>query len=301
MTTLRPYESEEHFQEMHRPTARLIGSSFAPALILAPKDRPAWMNSGYSVSLAMMGEYELPPVDENITKRGKLLEATTVSMLRQDGYPDAEGLFHFFVHPRNDRFIASPDYRLEPDLFGEGKAPANFDAWANGEPPPLYPQLQSQWTMGCGETEAHLVTGLLVDRMSIALHKTLIRRHDGIIRMMEDRAEAFLERVERGVAWDPDESDSSYRALQGMLDIAETEVIEVDDPEALDRLFKWRQASKDKKAAVASYEACRNWFAWHGKSAGVIKICGVDQISRKKVTPKGSENGHFKWNIGVSE
>lgn len=291
MADLRPYTGEL-FAEMHKPTAKLIGASFAPMLVLPPSQRPSWAVSPYAMSMAMMGEYELPPVDEQITKRGKFLEPVTIAKLRDEGH-EAESLFHYVVHPKNDHFIASPDYAIDDIPWGEGKAPTKWEDWS--EDIPLYPQLQSQWTMFCGETDRHMVSGLLVDRAGIEIKTKIVERHDKLIKLMEERADDMLDRVERGQACDPDESDSTYRALQEMIELGETEVIELNTEEAANRLSAWRQANLDKKAAEAAEKAAKNWMAVRAGTAAIVQVFD-DSIRRKRVAPEGKA-AHWRWSV----
>ena len=289
MTALIPYEGDA-FRRMHEPSSRYLGASFVPALVLPATKRPAFMASPYERALAILGKRPMKDPDGMEVIRGKDLEPATICQLQRHGF-EARPLNHYAQHPDCEWFIASPDFELDDGRLGEGKVPCDWEQWLSG--PPLHVQVQNQWQLYCAGRASGMITALFVDQYSIEIKWWMTERNESVIGLLIDKARQFLDLIDRGQAWGPDESKSSYRALQDVIEVNETEQIQLGGLDHVERLLAWRQARKDRLAAEKAEDACKYWFASRAGTAGIIATDN-GPIFRTKVEPKGKAP-YFRW------
>ena len=302
MTELIRYQGGD-FQRLHGPGCMTLGSSTAPALIMPPEHRPAWLPSIFALAAHISGKRELPDADTGITRRGRWLEGSFQKALAEHDLNccPADG---FFDHPSFAdmvlKCIASPDLLhittgdpVECKTVSRRKR----DDWGDG--PPLYPQLQMQWQLACQNKERGTIAALFLTDYDVELQIFPVERHDRIIAAMEAEADKLAEILADDRLPEPDDSPASYAALQDLVTVTKT-TIQVPGSEAMDRAAKWRQAQADKKAADAQIEAQKLWFAANAADAAIIALDDATEISRSQRTRKAhecKESTFWNWKV----
>lgn len=307
--TITPYD-DGAFDLLHRPGCMTLGSSLAPALILPDEAKPAWLPSVYAIAAHISGKRALPDADSNITRRGRWFEGAFQRAL-SDHEIECVPANGFFMHPsflRDDggapllamMCIASPDLlrvATEDPVECKTVSRRKREEWSDG--PPLYPVLQMQWQLACQNKERGTIAALFLSDFEADLQIYPIERHERIIGAMEAEADKLREMLARDQLPKPDDSPSSYAALQGLVTVTKT-TIQVPGSEAMDRAAKWRQARFDRLAAEAEEAAQTHWFAARGQDAEILtmedgKEIKRTQVSRKASTKKIPASSYWKW------
>ena len=307
--TITPYD-DGAFDLLHRPGCMTLGSSLAPALILPDEAKPAWLPSVYAIAAHISGKRALPDADSNITRRGRWFEGAFQRAL-SDHEIECVPANGFFMHPsflRDDggapllamMCIASPDLlrvATEDPVECKTVSRRKREEWSDG--PPLYPVLQMQWQLACQNKERGTIAALFLSDFEADLQIYPIERHERIIGAMEAEADKLREMLARDQLPKPDDSPSSYAALQGLVTVTKT-TIQVPGSEAMDRAGKWRQAQADKKAAEATIEAQKHWFAATASDAAVMALDDGSEITRSQRTRKAhecKESTFWNWKL----
>lgn len=298
------------FELLHRPGCMTLGSSLAPALILPPEQRPAWLPSVYAIAAHLSGKRALPDADSEITRRGRWFEGAFQRALA-DHDIECTPANGYFLHPSFMREDGGPPLLAmmciaSPDLLKVGTSDPiecktvsrrKREDWSDG--PPLYPMLQMQWQLACQNKERGTIAALFLSDFEADLQIYPIERHERIIGAMESEADRLADILARGDLPEPDASPASYAALQDLVTVTKT-TIQVPGSEAMERAAKWRQAQADKKAAEATIDAQKQWFAANANDAAIITLDDDTEIKRRQQTRKAcsvKESTFFVWDV----
>ena len=155
--------------------------------------------------------------------------------------------------------------------------------------------------MACGGHRLTLIVPLVLGYKTMELGEIHEEpRRDDVIDVLEVEAKRFLATLERGELPPPDDSLSSYTALQAITDLDDV-TLELDG-EAGIYLERWRMlqgAVATGNAAEKELKLIKAWFAARAGTADKIRV-GDAVLSRKKIEVKAHDraaSSYWKWDI----
>lgn len=294
------------FAAEHGPGTKWLTASRAPALILPPDKRPAWMPSAYALAAHMLNLQSLPDAGDNpVVKRGKRLEPIALDILAEEGIVGTQARQVRLEHDSLS-MLAYPDaVSFFPERQDMGVVEVKVveardydESW--GGKAPLAPRVQLHCQLACSDFAFGAIVPLVIGFKKLELGEIVFEeRWPDMTALIEERAALFLRLVELGKLPDPDDSASSYETLQKLVDLDPEKEIHLEGEAPRAWLTAWRDASARRLDAEKQEDAARRYFASRAGDATTITVDGDDRpLTRKLVRRKAYEvaaSQHWKW------
>jgi hypothetical protein len=289
-----PYKDQADFDAAHAAGSRIITASSVPALF--GKSRFVGQTALY---YHLTGEVPLPPVDTVLTRRGRRYERLAAEDVAEAKGWRVEQVYGYAEHPKmGRRFLASPDtVAWQPigsewageDGIGEAKTvaePIYEELWAEG--PPLDVELQHQAQFATTGAKWGYISALVIGafRHDIVVYETA--PNPAAIELIEKAAEAFLALLDAGTPPEPDQHETSLRALHVLYPKADPgKILLMEDDESASRFDEWMRARDMRLSAEKAEKSAKEWFQAQAQDAGLIRLAGGRSIEIKVIERAG--------------
>jgi hypothetical protein len=287
-----PYKDQADFDAVHAAGSRIITASNVPALF--GKSRFVGQTALY---YHLTGEVPLPDISgSNIVERGRDMEDLAAKRVRREhpGWQVTQ-VYGRSEHPGfSGRLIASPDMTAITEdgrlLVGEGKVVARSifeDRWQDG--PPIDVELQNQTQLACEpDADAGFISALIVGDFTLDCIVYETARNPAAIELIEQAAEAFLALLDAGTPPNPDQHETSLRALHTLYPRADPgRILLMEDDESASRFDEWVRARDMRLSAEKAEKAAKDWFQAQAQDAGLIRLAGGRSIEIKVIERAG--------------
>jgi hypothetical protein len=266
------------FERVHAAGSGILTASLIPAIFGYSS-----FAGPYATAAHLLGSVALPSGDNPLAQRGRDLEVITAKKLRDAGYRMLRPRLGMYArHPRIANFLSTPDSLVwlpnqtdRRDLH-EGKVVARGKfkrEWADGPPLPVHLQHQGQYAC-CEGAERGLITALVIGEHVLELHRFPTERNPGAIKVIENAAEALLEKLARGELPEPDTHPTAAPVLQALHPYDDSKpavtLTGTNFVQGIKMADKWKAAADARKKAEKEEKEAKAWFA--AKALGAPRV-----------------------------